>query len=164
MSLLSMRKGNGKSDGAPKVPTAVSDYAPKPRSSEPLQLGATSIQSIDQITDMSAVEIERVADQVEAAAHETAEGLRETALRIRRNGAAANKRLANFVRVAASCIDAAKAMQQSVEHRNDPQIEPPRQTALDVLVADIGTSTEGETADKKGPALVIGHSSGSLGD
>src|SRR5262245_39909947 len=49
-----------------------------------------------------------------------------------------NKRLANFVRVAATCIDAAKMMQQSVEHRDDAQIEPPRnQTDLDALAAEI---------------------------
>ena len=105
------------------------------------------MQGIDEITDMSAAEIEQVADEVEAAAHETAEALRETARQIRRTGAAANKRLANFVRVAAKCADTAEALRQSVQHRDDPQIEPPRQqTDFAALTADMSTSTDAENA------------------
>ena len=146
MSLMSMRKGNGKANGAATVPPEISRYAPKPRP-QPLQVGARTMQGIDEITDMSAAEIEQVADEVEAAAHETAEGLRETARQIRRTGAAANKRLSNFVRVAANCADTAELMRQSVQHRDDPQIEPPRQQAdLGALTADMITSPDGENA------------------
>ena len=129
------------------MPPEVEQYAPKPRPPEPLQLGATAIQSIDEITDMGAVEIERVADQVEAAAHEAAEGLRDTARRIRSTGVVTHKRLANFVRVAATCIDTAKMIQQAVEHRDDAQIEPPRrQPDLDALAAELFTSGDREDA------------------
>lgn len=145
MSLLSMRKGNGQINDGPTVPPEISRYAPKPRL-QPLQLGDKTMQGIDEITDLSAAEIEQVADEVEAAAHDTAESLRETARQIRRTGAAANKRLANFVRVAASCADTAEMMRQSVHHRDDPQIEPRQQTDLGGLTVDVSTSTDGENA------------------
>ena len=144
MSLLSMRRGNGKANDP--VPPEVKRFAPKPRP-QPLQLGAKTMEAVDEIADMSAEEIERVADEVEAAAHETAEGLREAARRIRSIGAGTNKRLANFVRAAATCVDAAEMMRHTVQHRDDPQIEPPRQRAdLDVPAADTSTSADGEIA------------------
>lgn len=146
MSLLSIRKGNGNGDGAAMMPPEVSRYAPKPRP-QPLQLGAKTMQGVDEITDMSAAEIEQVADEVEAAAHETAEGLREAARRIRGTGVATNKRLANFVRAAATCVDAAEMMRRSIALRDDPQIEPPHQQSdLDAPIAEITTSADGENA------------------
>jgi hypothetical protein len=145
MSLLSMGKGYGKTNGATTVPPEVGRYAPKPRP-QPLQLGAKTMQAVDEITDMSAAEIEQVADEVEAAAHETAEGLREAARRVRSTGAAANRRLANFVRAAATCVDAAEVMRESVRHRDDPQIEPPRQqTDHEAPAAVMNPSAGGET-------------------
>ena len=146
MSLLFMRRGIGKADGDAMVPPEVSRYAPKPRP-QPLQLGAKTMQAVDEITDMSAAEIEQVADEVEAAAHETAEGLREAARRVRSTGVAANRRLANFVRAAATCVDAAEMMRRSVRLRDDPQIEPPREQTEPVapaagmsIIADDGSA------------------------
>jgi len=91
-----------------------------PANKEPHQLGAATLQSADALTEVSAAEIEKVAEQLENAAREVADGLREAARRVRHSGIVANQRLANFVRVASTCADAARIMQQSVEQRDDP--------------------------------------------
>jgi len=151
LSINSARGGNGKANAAPIPPPTppVNEYAPRPKPSEPHRLGVATIQAVDQITEISASEVEKLAEQVEAAAHETAEGLRECARRMRVCGVNANERLANFVRVATTCNDAARMMLASVEHRDDPgqrddpprpaveQIGPPRPPDLAALAAEI---------------------------
>jgi len=91
---------------------------------EPHQLGSATLQSIDMLTGMSADEIEHVAEQVIDGAKEVADCLREVARRVRQSGMIANERLGNFVRVAATCADAAKMLQDAVQHCDDPQPEP----------------------------------------
>ena len=98
----------------------------------PHQLGRATLQNVDQITSMSAEQIERVADQLEEAAHDTAAILREAARRIRDTGLVANERLANFVRVASTCAEAAALMGQSVERRDDPKPTAPEATAIEL--------------------------------
>lgn len=119
MSILSMSRGR---NAPPQRPEPAIPYAPRPKPG-PQQLGTTSLAALDQITEMSAAEIEKVADQLETAAHETAEGLRECARRMRVTGVLAQERVGNFVRVATTCTDAARMMQQSVEQRDEPQPE-----------------------------------------
>jgi len=126
------RQSNGEAAGAPPPP---SPYAPKtvpPPSTEPHQLGSATLQSVDLMTSLTADEIEKVAEQVERGAQEVADTLREAARRVRHSGYVANERLANFVRVASTCADAARMMQQSVEMRDDPNANPPPMTKLAV--------------------------------
>jgi hypothetical protein len=85
-----------------------------------------TLQNVDQLTSVSADEIEKAADQLVLAAHQTAEFLRDAARRLRESGLLVNERLANFFKMANTCADAAKIMQQrSVTGRNDPLIAPP---------------------------------------
>jgi len=93
---------------------------------EPHTLGKTTIQSVDRMTSMTADEIEKVAEQVLEGAHEVADILRHAAHRMRECGLFANERLANFVRVATTCAEAARMMQESVEMRDDPGAAPPK--------------------------------------
>src|SRR5262249_2119267 len=130
MSLTSMMGGrsrahhaNGEVAGTSPPPYARRPLPPPNR--EPHQLGSDTLQSVDALTAVSADEIEKVAEQLENAAREVADGLREAARRVRHSGIVANERLANFVRVASTCADAARIMQQSVEQRDDPNANPP---------------------------------------
>ena len=125
MSLTSMHEnGNGNGNDASSVPPTVIAYAPK-QMRLLHELGTTTVQMIDQIAEIEAAEIEKVAEQVERKAHETAEGLRAYARQMRSAGALANERLANFVRFATTCNDAAKMVQQSVRDHDVPRLEPP---------------------------------------
>src|SRR5262245_53284182 len=123
MSLTSMHE-NGKGNDASSVPPMVMAYAPK-QMRMLHELGTTTVQMIDQIAEIEAAEIEKVAEEVERKAHETAEGLRAYARQMRSAGVLANERLANFVRFATTCNDAAKMVQQSVHHHAVPSLEPP---------------------------------------
>jgi hypothetical protein len=114
-------------------------------------LGTVTLANVDQLAAMSADEIERVADQVIEAAHDTANVLREAARRVRHSGLVANERLANFVRVASTCTDAARLMSASVEQRDEPQPEPEPPAAvaaepdLDALEAEVNGDRAGAT-------------------
>ena len=98
---------------------------------EPHTLGKTTIHSVDRMTSMTADEIEKVAEQVLEGAHEVADILRHAAHRMRECGLFANERLANFVRVATTCAEAARMMQESVEMRDDPTAAPPPKVVLE---------------------------------
>ena len=141
MSLTSMHE-NGKGNDASSVSPMVIAYAPK-QMRFLHELGTTTVQMIDQIAEIEAAEIEKVAEEVERKAHETAEGLRAYARQMRAAGVLANERLANFVRFAATCNDAAKMVQQSVQH-DAPRLEP--------LPAEI-TPPHAPPIDLDGPAL-----------
>lgn len=128
--MFARRNGNGSErrqmDEPPPVAyeqPPLAAYAPKPKG--PHHLGNVTLKNVDQLTAMSADEIERVAEDLVRAAHETADVLRDAALRVRESGLMANERLANFVKVASACADAAKIMQQSVLHRDEPPAKPP---------------------------------------
>ena len=123
MSLTSMHE-NGKGNDASSVPAMVIAYAPK-QMRLLHELGTTTVQMINQIAEMQAAEIEKVAEEVERKAHETAEGLRAYARQMRAAGVLANERLANFVRFATTCNDAAKMVHQSAQHHGTPQLERP---------------------------------------
>jgi hypothetical protein len=167
MSLISTLRspptnGAGK-PAAPPPPPAM--FAPKPPPG-PHQLGSVSLQNVDALTSMSADEIEQTADRLVEAAHETADVLREAARRVRHSGMVANERLANFVRVATTCADAARMMAESVDRRDEAPAEPLPENAmqaqpetaapaparepanLDRLAADLAaTAAPGERAD-----------------
>ena len=119
---MSLINGNG--NDASSVPPTVLAYAPKQQRLLH-ELGTTTVQMINQIAETEAAQIEKVADQVERKANETAEGLREYARQMRSAGVLANERLANFVQFATTCDDAAKMVQQSVHHHAVPSLEPP---------------------------------------
>lgn len=105
----------------PPYPPRAPAVQPRPQVPPgPHQLGSVTLQAVDQLTGMSAEEIEKVADDLIEAAHVTALELRATADRIREHGIAANERLANFVRVATTCADAARMMSDSVQRRDEP--------------------------------------------
>ena len=134
MSLISNMARGATGNGTERPSSLPSAPQLPARPSEPHRLGTKTIQAVDQLTSMSADEIEKVARQVV-----------EAARRVRENGRIANERLGNFVRVASTCADAARLMQQSVAHRDDPQPDPAeaidkRQappTDLDALAARI---------------------------
>jgi|SRR5215471_8917010 len=115
---------NGHGNDASSVPPEVLAYAPK-QTRLLHELGTTAVQMIDQIAEIEAAEIEKLAEEVERKAHETAEGLREYARQMRSVGALTNERLASFVHFASTCNDAAKMVQQSVHHHVVPRLEPP---------------------------------------
>jgi hypothetical protein len=123
MSMLTAmgRRPNGNAAGAPVAPPPPpSPYAPKVPPG-PHQLGSVTIANVDQLTGMTAEEIERAADQIVDAAHETAEVLREAARRVRHSGLVANERLANYVAATSTCVDAALMMQTLIEERDKPR-------------------------------------------
>ena len=103
----------------PDEPPPLSTYAPKPK----LEHRLGTLQNVRQLTSTSADEIEKAADQLVSAAHETAEVLRDVAHRLRESGFFANERLANFVKLANTCAKAAKFMQRSVSLRDEKVIE-----------------------------------------
>jgi hypothetical protein len=124
MSLLMGRRGPPEGARKPADSPPRSAGVPLARASEPHQLGSVTLDNVDRIAGMSAAEIERIADQLMVAAQETADTLREAARRMRHAGLVANERLANFVRVATTCTDAAKMMQASVDRRDDKPAPP----------------------------------------
>lgn len=126
----SMRGGNGPRRQRPEppektLPPALPYGAPRPKT-EPHRLGSITLANLDALTMMSADEIERVADRVEAGAREIADALRAAAYSMRQTGLHANERLSNFVKVANTCAEAARMMQESVAHADDPA-PPPQQ-------------------------------------
>lgn len=126
MSILGLGKGN-RSDGGnrsrrvePRPPGA-----PRPKVAEKrdpqaqqYQLGTTTLEAVDQLTGMTADEIEIVADRLATGARETEELLRELAHRVREYGVIANERLANFVKAANGCADMARTMIVRLDHRD----------------------------------------------
>ena len=128
MSLITSMREDGNGNDASSVPPTVLAYAPK-QTRLLHELGTSTVQMINQIAEMEAAEIEKVAQEVETKAHETVEGLREYARQMRSAGMLANERLANFVRFATTCNDAAKMMQQSAQHYGVPQLELPAEIA-----------------------------------
>jgi len=124
MSLMTSVRENGNGNDATSVPPTVMSFAP--RQVRLLhELGTTTVQMIDQITDIQAAEIEKVVEEVERKAREIVEGLREYVRQMRSAGAIANERLANFVHFATTCNDAAKMMQLSPQRQDAPPREPP---------------------------------------
>jgi hypothetical protein len=83
-----------------------------------VQLGNRTLGAVDQLTGMTADEIETVADRLIDGARETEELLRELAHRVREYGVVANERLANFVKAANGCADLARTMQARLEQRD----------------------------------------------
>jgi len=79
------------------------------------QLGNYTLDAVDQLTGMTADEIEIVANRLAEAARETEDVLRELAHRVREYGVIANERLANFVKTASECADVARTMQASLD-------------------------------------------------
>jgi hypothetical protein len=135
MSIMSMGRGNGNGSKrlgqtAPPYPPGPAD-AKKPRvNTNQLQLGNTTLEAVDQLTGMTADEIERVAEQVIEGADETAAVLRELARRVRENGMFTNERLARFVNVANNCADIARSLQATMERRDEqPPPEPTKAEA-----------------------------------
>jgi hypothetical protein len=119
MSILNMRPGRTEPRLEP-----VHYPPPRPIPPGPHQLGSTTLANVETLTNMSAEEIEKLADRVDAAAHETSDGLRAFAHKLRRTGQLANEQLANFVHIASTCAEAGKHMQSAIDKRNDPQPQP----------------------------------------
>jgi hypothetical protein len=135
MSILGLGRGNRSSGSSkPSEPTS-SARPPRPaaESSDPqvhqVQLGHRTLGAVDQLTGMTADEIETVADRLIDGARETEELLRELAHRVREYGVVANERLANFVKAANGCADLARTMQARLENRDLlPAAEAPAET------------------------------------
>jgi len=124
MSLMTSMSEDRNGNDASAVPPTVIAFAP--RQVRLLhELGTTTVQMIDQISDLQAAEIEKVVEEVERKAREIVEGLREYVRQMRSAGALANERLANFVHFATTCNDAAKMMQLAPQHHDAPPREPP---------------------------------------
>jgi hypothetical protein len=126
MSILGLGKGNRTESGSRVKPA---EPTPSARSSRPAaaakadpqeqqyQLGHYTLGAVDQLTGMTADEIEVVADRLMDGARETEDVLRELAHRVREYGVLANERLANFVKAANGCADLARSMQVKLERR-----------------------------------------------
>jgi hypothetical protein len=138
MSILGRSKGN-RAEGGLRIRPA--EPTPSVRPSQPAaaakadpqehqyQLGHYTLGAVDQLTGMTADEIEVVADRVMDGARETEEVLRELAHRVREYGVIANERLANFVKAANGCADMARTMQVQLELREaDPAAASPAGT------------------------------------
>ncbi len=127
------RNGNGNGNGNRVEPTLPA-YPPQSYVANPdaqtvqLQLGNVTLEAVDRLTGMTAVEIERLAEQLLTGAQETEAILQELARRVRENGLFAGERLARFVRVASHCADVARTMQDHVERRDQ---EPPPESLLE---------------------------------
>ena len=137
MAILGLGKGNRTESGSrsrPAEPTPPS--RPRPAVAENVdpqarqhQLGNYTLNAVDQLTGMTADEIEVVADRLIDGARETEEVLRELAHRVREYGVIANERLANFVKAANGCADLARTMQVRLEQREEqPAEESPADT------------------------------------
>ena len=142
MAITSLTGANGKNRkrvDPTSTPNSQRPFIVRKPESDPdqHQLGNLTLAGIDQLTGMTADEIERVAEQVIDGAEETAAVLRELARRVRENGMFANERLARFVRVTNACTDIAHSMRLAIEHR-DRQSPPSPQHAEATLanVAD----------------------------
>jgi hypothetical protein len=118
MSILGLGRGNRGGSGTPtkpdELPRVVERPDPQARQN---QLGDRTLGAVDQLTGMTADEIEVVADRLIEGARETEEVLRELAHRVREYGVIANERLANFVKAANGCADMARTMQEQLELR-----------------------------------------------
>jgi len=163
MSILGRSKGNRAEGGhgvrpaeptpsaRPSRPAAAAKADPQ---EQQYQLGHYTLGAVDQLTGMTADEIEIVADRVMDGARETEEVLRELAHRVREYGVIANERLASFVKAANGCADMARTMQTQLELREaepaaatpaatqarapEPTIaDPDRPRDLDALEAEI---------------------------
>ncbi len=172
MSIMSLRrtngngKGNGNSNGSGntntnangnvnrngngnRVEPTLPAYPPQSYVAKPnaqtvqLQLGNVTLEAVDRLTGLTAVEIERLAEQLLTGAQETEAILQELARRVRENGLFASERLARFVRVANQCADVARTMQEHVERRDE---EPPPERLVEqpdiVEQADIVQQTD----------------------
>jgi hypothetical protein len=135
MSILGLGRGNRAASGGSGKPAEPTPSArPRARESadpqaQQIQLGNRTLGAVDQLTGMTADEIEVVADRLVEGARETEELLRELAHRVREYGVIANERLANFVKAANGCADLARTMQARLEQRNaQPAAEPPSET------------------------------------
>jgi hypothetical protein len=127
MSILGLGRGNRSGSGSrskPAEPTPSAD-PPRPAAAESpdpqaqqYQLGKHTLGAVDQLTGMTADEIEVVADRLIDGARETEDLLRELAHRVREYGVIANERLANFVKAANGCADLARTMQVQLEQRD----------------------------------------------
>ena len=125
MSILGRRNNRG--EGGLRIRPG--EPTPSARTSQPAaaatadpqqhqyQLGHYTLGAVDQLTGMTADEIELVADRVMEGARETEDVLRELAHRVREYGVVANERLANFVKAANGCADMARTMQEQLELR-----------------------------------------------
>src|ERR1700748_1520849 len=99
MSILGLGRGNRSSGSSkPSEPTS-SARPPRPAAERSgpqvhqVQLGHRTLGAVDQLTGMTADEIETVADRLIDGARETEELLRELAHRVREYGVVANERL-----------------------------------------------------------------------
>src|SRR5262245_21961329 len=118
-------------------------YAPKPRPSpaeHQNQLGSVTLAAVDQLTGMTADEIERLADDVIRGADDTADVLRELARRVREYGLFANERLSTFVRAANACADTARTMQIDFAKRDEQP--PPEQITSEPAVGEVVEKVE----------------------
>lgn len=123
----SRSKGEPTSSARPPRPAAGESADPQ---AHQMQLGHRTLGAVDQLTGMTADEIEVVADRLIDGARETEEVLRELAHRVREYGVVANERLANFVKAANGCADLARTMQARLEHPDlMPAAEVPTETA-----------------------------------
>jgi hypothetical protein len=134
MAILGLGRGSRSGSGSSKPADPAPSARPPRESSDPqaqqVQLGNRTLGAVDQLTGMTADEIEVVADRLIDGARETEEVLRELAHRVREYGVIANERLANFVKAANGCADLARTMQARLEQRNEqPAAEPPSETA-----------------------------------
>jgi len=120
-SMISRKPGPQASVGARTEPPIPYAPRPKPTPPGPHQLGSATLASVQELTNMSAEEIEKLADRVDEAAHETSDGLRAFAHKLRRSGEIANQQLASFVHVASTCAEAANHMQAAIDARNEVQ-------------------------------------------
>lgn len=144
MSILSLRPGRTEPQRIDPIP-----YAPRPKPAPPgpHQLGSTTLANVETLTDLSAEEIERVADAIDEAARVESDGLREFARRLRTTGRLANEQLAAFVHVASTCAEAGKHMQAAIEKRNEvPVAEPTHDAPAEAVAAVESALAEGTPA------------------
>jgi hypothetical protein len=128
MSILGLGRGSRSKPAEPAQPARPPRENVDPQAQQ-VQLGHRTLGAVDQLTGMTADEIETVADRLIDGARETEELLRELAHRVREYGVVANERLANFVKAANGCADLARAMQARLELRDrQPAAEPPAET------------------------------------
>src|SRR5579871_6592676 len=120
MAILGLGRGNRTDGGKRTEPSTRRAIVGEKRDPQEQQyhLGTTTLDAVDQLTGMTASEIEVVADRLAEAARETEEILRELAHRVREYGVIANERLANFVKAANGCADLARTMQVRLDHRD----------------------------------------------
>jgi hypothetical protein len=121
MSILGLGRGSRSKPAEPtsstRPPGPAADESADPQAQQ-IQLGHRTLGAVDQLTGMTADEIEIVADRLIDGARETEELLRELAHRVREYGVVANERLANFVKMANGCADLARTMQARLEQRD----------------------------------------------